>query len=221
MGQTIKLKAADGHEFSAYRADPEGSPLGGMIVLQEIFGVTDHIRDVTDEYAAAGYLAVAPALFDRTQADAIFDYTDIQPALAVMQSLSDENAVLDMAAAAEAAAEGGAVGAVGYCWGGAMAYLAACEVDITAASSYYGRAIERMLDKTPRCPVMYHFGELDQSIPMELVDKIRAARPEGSFFVYPDAGHGFNCTQRPDFHPESAELARRRSLEFFERYLQG
>ena len=102
-----------------------------------------------------------------------------------------------------------------------MVYLASCELDIGAASSYYGRAIERMLDKTPRCPVMYHFGAEDQSIPMDLVDKIKAARPEGTFFVYENAGHGFNCTERQDYDAVSAELARKRSLEFFQRYLQG
>lgn len=220
MGQTITLTADDGHQLSAYRAEPEGTPLAGVIVLQEIFGLTGHIRSVVDEYAGAGYLAIAPAMFDRTEADATFDYTNFEPALEMMRTLSDEQAVLDMGAAVQAASEAGSVGAVGYCWGGAMVYLAACELDIRAASSYYGRAIERMLDKIPRCPVMYHFGATDQSIPMELVNKIKAARPEGTFFIYENAGHGFNCTERPDYHPDSADLARKRSLEFFQRYLQ-
>ena len=219
MGDTIRLTAADGHEQEAWQAIPAGRPKAGLVVIQEIFGVTDHIRRVTDGFADDGYLAIAPALFDRIEPGLRLDYSEVERGRDTMMKLDLDKTIEDIAAAADAVRNGGKVGAVGYCWGGAMADLAACRLDIDAAVAYYGRMIVNWLDEKPRCPVMYHYGGKDPLIPPEMVEQIRAARPDGEFFVYPEAGHGFNCDERADFDPDSAALARQRTLEFFDRLL--
>lgn len=216
MGSTITLTAADGHRLGAYRAAPDGAPRAGLVVLQEVFGVTDHIRRVADGFAARGFLAIAPALFDRVQPDLRLPYDQVERGRDAMMALDLDASVADMAAAVTAAREAGKVAAIGYCWGGAMADLAACRLDIDAAVSYYGRRTVEWLDEAPRCPVLYHFGGADPLIPDEIVDQIRSARPEGLFFEYPQAGHGFNCDERPDYHAPSAELALQRTLDFLE-----
>lgn len=219
MGENVRLAAADGHQFDAWLARPAGQPAGGLVVLQEVFGLTDHIRRVTDGFAEAGYLAVAPALFDRVAPGIRLDYSEVERGRDTMLALDFEQSLLDMAAALATAAGAGSTGVVGYCWGGAMADLAACRLDTQAAVCYYGGRITSWLELTPRCPVMYHFGERDPLIPAEVVDKIRGARPAGEFYTYPAAGHGFNCDEREDFHAESAELARSRTLAFLARHL--
>jgi carboxymethylenebutenolidase len=219
MSEMTELTTSDGHKLGAYRAQPEGVPKAGVIVIQEIFGVTDHIRQVTDQYAAQGYLAIAPSLFDRTQPGAVLDYTSVEKGRELMQSLDLDDTIKDMAAAADDVRAAGKVGAVGYCWGGAIADLAACHIDINAAVAYYGRMIVQWLELKPACPVMYHFGEEDPIIPPEMVTEIRGARPAGIFYTYPGAGHGFSCNERPDYRPESADIALARTLEFFEKNL--
>lgn len=219
MGEIVQLTASDGHQLEAYRAIPPGTPRAGLVVIQEVFGLTDHICAVADDFAACGYLAVAPGLFDRVEPGIRLPYTAVEQGRDTMMELDLEQSVLDLDAAVADASSAGKVGAVGYCWGGAMADLAACKLDIAAAVAYYGRANVNWLDLQPRCPVMYHFGGQDALIPPELIEQIQAGRPDGEFFVYPDAGHGFNCNDRADYHPQSAELARTRSLEFFARCL--
>lgn len=219
MGDTIGLIANDGHALSAYRASPAGETRGGIVILQEIFGITDHIRSVVDQYAELGFLTIAPSLFDRVRPDIVLDYTDIEQAREIMMSLDRELAVADIAAAAAAARSAGKVAAIGYCWGGAMADLAACRIDIDAAVSYYGRATVEWLDEQPQCPVMYHYGAQDQLIPPELVEQISVGRPGHPSFVYEGAGHGFNCDDRPDFRPESAAVALERTLAFLDEHL--
>ncbi len=219
MGSDIQLTAADGHQLEAYRADPPGEARGGLVVIQEIFGVTDHIQRVADGYAAEGYRVIAPAMFDRIEPGIRLDYSDVEQGRDSMLQLDQDEAVLDMDAAVAALQDSGKVAVVGYCWGGAMADLAACELDIAAAVSYYGGRITSWLDLEPGCPVMYHFGAQDPLIPPEVVAQIREARPEGEFHVYSEAGHGFNCDERPDFKPESAALALERSLAFFAQHL--
>ena len=214
MGETIRLTAADGHQLDGYQAAPEGTPKAGLLILQEIFGITDHIKRVADDYASRGYLALAPAFFDRVAANITLDYADIQQGRDTMMQLAPDNTVKDMAAGIEHLGSAGAVATVGYCWGGAMAYLAACRLPLKAAVSYYGGQIARFLDEAPQCPIMYHFGADDGHIPMSVVDEIKGARPEGIFHVYEGAGHGFNCDDRPDYRADSATLARERSLEF-------
>ena len=219
MGTQIQLTASDGHAFAAYRARPDGTPKAGVVILQEIFGITNHIREVTDQYAELGYLAVAPALFDRVDQGITLDYTDIQTALEVVGQLELENVMIDVQAAAREASGAGKVAAIGYCWGGAIVDLAACRLDIDAGVSYYGRRTLEWLDETPKCPVIYHFGREDQSIPMDAVEKILAARPNGIVHIYDGAGHGFNCTDRADYSPDNAKLALDRTLEFLDQHL--
>ncbi len=221
MGEMISLTSADGHEFDAYRAIPEVAALGGVVVLQEIFGITAHIRSVVDQYASHGYLTIAPSLFDRIRPGIVLDYADIEQAREIMMTLDRDKAVLDIAAAAAEARTAGKVAAIGYCWGGAMADLAACRAGVDAAVSYYGRATVEWLDEKPQCPVMYHYGAQDPLIPHELVEQISAGRPGHESFVYANAGHGFNCDERDDFRPDSAALALDRTLSFLSKHLAG
>ena len=225
--KTITINALDGHKLGGYLARPEGTPKGGIIVLQEIFGVTSHIREVADGFAEQGYLALAPALFDRLESGIELEYTAIEAGIALMQKLKLDEVAQDLGATAaalrrELAAIPGAgnkIGAVGYCWGGSIADLAACRTDINAAVSYYGRATVGWLNEQPRCPVLYHFGALDPLIPPELVAQITAGRPGQTVHIYAGAGHGFNCNDRHEFHAASAELAQERTLAFFSRHL--
>jgi len=214
MSKMIQLTASDAHQLSAYRAEPDGAPKAGIVIVQEIFGITNHIQAVVDEYASLGYLTIAPAMFDRIRAGVTLDYSEIDEARGLMMQLHLDDATKDMAAAADAVRSAGKVAVIGYCWGGAMADLAACRINVDAAVAYYGRMIIDWPDLRPTCPVMYHFGETDPLIPAEMVEQIRASRPDGIFHTYPGAGHGFNCTERADFEPDSAALALQRTLAF-------
>jgi len=217
---TVELKAADGHELRGYRAQPGGTPKGGVVVLQEIFGVTNHIRRVTDQFAEVGYLAIAPALFDRIEPGVELEYTAVAKGREYRAAAKPDQTVLDIEAALDALRPVGKIGVVGYCWGGGMAYLAACRLTIDAAIAYYGGPISEYLDLRPRCPVMYHFGAQDSLIPMETVSAVRKIDPEGIFHIYENSGHGFNCDEREDYNPQDAKLALERSLAFLGQYLQ-
>jgi carboxymethylenebutenolidase len=218
MVRTVELTASDGHRLSAYLAEPHGKPRGGIVVIQEIFGVTRHIRAVADRYAAAGFLAVAPALFDRVERDVDVPYTDMAKGFGYVQALNNDQVMLDVRAAVDRASAAGKVGVVGYCWGGTIAYLAAARLKIAAAVAYYGGGIHNHTGEKPRAPVMFHFGEKDTHIPLSAVEQIKAAYPEGIYHLYP-ADHGFNCTDRASFEPASAKLALQRSLEFLHQYV--
>jgi carboxymethylenebutenolidase len=222
MSQTEPLMARDGHEFSAYIARPAGKARGAVVVLQEIFGVNHHIRAVTDRYAGAGWLAIAPALFDRVSRGLELGYSaaDIQTARGTMMQVDPAKTLLDVAAAAAIVRHAGKVGVVGFCWGGLLAWLSACEQPVNAAVSYYGGRIGQHLTRTPRCAMMLHFGERDDHIPLTEVERIRAAYPEGIFHVYP-VGHGFSCDERASFDAASAALAWQRTQEFLGRHLAG
>lgn len=222
MGDFTTLMARDGHEFRAWLAAPPGPPKGAVVVLQEIFGVNSHIRAVTDSFAAEGYVAVAPSLFDRVRRGIEIGYSEkeIQEGRGYVMQLKQDQTLKDIAAAIAIVKHAGRVGTVGYCWGGRQAYLAASELPIACSVAYYGGGITQMLEKKPKVPVMYHFGERDKHIPPEDVAKIKAAHPEGLFYIYP-ADHGFNCDQRGSYDAASAALARTRTLAFFSRYLAG
>ncbi|NNM61450.1 MAG: dienelactone hydrolase family protein, partial [Steroidobacteraceae bacterium] len=173
-----------------------------------------HIRAVADQYADAGYLAIAPAVFDRVERDVDVPYTDIPRGFGYMQQMSNDLVMLDLRAAVERVATAGKVGVVGYCWGGTMAYLAAARLPIAAAVSYYGGGTAQHLAEKPRCPLMFHYGEKDTHIPLSQVEAVKAANPSGIFHLY-EAEHGFNCTDRSSYEPASAKLALERSLDFF------
>jgi carboxymethylenebutenolidase len=213
MGHTISLSAADGHRVSAYVAEPEGKPRGGVVVIQEIFGVTRHIRAVADQYAGAGYLTAAPALFDRQERGVDVPYSDVQKGFGYMKAAEMDNVMLDADAAIHHVASAGKIGIVGFCWGGLVTYLAACRLKVDAAVAYYGGGINQHLAEKPRAPVMFHFGDRDSHIPAAAVGQIKAAYPQGVYHVYP-ADHGFNCTDRASYEPVSAKLAFERSVEF-------
>lgn len=219
MGEIIQLTTDDGHSLAAYRAMPSAAPKGGVVIVQEIFGITGHIRRVTDQYAEHGYLAIAPSLFDRVRPGIELDYSNIDEGRSVMTSLDLDDVVTDINAAVVAVRSAGKVAAIGYCWGGAMADLAACRLDIDAAVAYYGRMIVDWLDEQPKCPAIYHFGASDPLIPQDLIEKISSARVNHPSFVYAAAGHGFNCNERDDFAPRSAQLALDRTLEFLKQHI--
>lgn len=220
MGESIMLTASDGFVLTAYRADPPGPPRGGLVVLQEIFGVNPHIRSVADGYAAQGYCVIAPALFDRGRQGVELAYD--QPGMAegggLARSIKPADTLKDVAAAVDALQTAGRVGIVGYCWGGTLAFAAALDLPVSAAVGYYGGGIAGMLDRTPAVPTMLHFGEQDNHIPMSDVEKIKAAEPAVQVFTY-SAGHGFNCDARGSYDKPSAELALSRSLPFLREHV--
>jgi carboxymethylenebutenolidase len=222
MGESITLRAADAHELGAYVARPSGEPIAGLVVVQEIFGVNAHIRAVADSYAQDGFLAVAPALFDRVErgVDLGYEGPDMQRALTFIPKIDIDKAVLDIGAALDYAikATGKKVGVIGYCFGGTLAWLAAARLHPAAAVGYYGGRIGNYAGETPTAPVMLHFGKQDTHIPANEVDKVQQAHPDVQVFWY-DAGHAFNATPRASYNPEAAKLARERSLAFLKQHL--
>ena len=222
MGEFTTIMARDGHDFQAWLAAPPGRPQGALLVIQEIFGVNSHIRALTDRFAAEGYTAIAPSLFDRVRRGIELGYTpaDMQEGSGYVKQLDPEATRRDLAAALAVVKHSGRAGAVGYCWGGSLAYLAAGQLPLACAVVYYGRVVS-YLDQKPRCPVMYHYGTEDKSIPLPDVERIRAAYPQAPVYTYDGAGHGFNCDQRASYDPQAAALARTRTLEFFARYVAG
>lgn len=230
MGQYIDLKAADGFVFPAYVARPAGQPRGGVVVLQEIFGLNAHIRAVADGYAAAGYLAVAPATFHRIRPGVELGYApDDMSAGAALKAavealgmdVAAPSVLQDIQAAIDHAATAGKVGVVGYCWGGLLTWRSACLLrGVSAAVPYYGGGITAPAEiaRTPRCPVLAHFGEKDHWIPLDGVAAFRQAHPDVEVHVYP-ANHGFNCDHRGAYDAAAAALARERTLAFFAQHL--
>jgi carboxymethylenebutenolidase len=226
MGQFIQLKAADGQQIPAYVAEPAGQPKGGVVVLQEIFGVNSHIRSVADGYAAEGYLAVAPSTFQRVKPGVELGYepADMDAGFALktaVEALPAPGVLQDIQAAIDHAARAGKVGIVGYCWGGLLTWRAACLLKgLSAAAPYYGGGMTMPdeIARRPQVPVMVHFGDQDRWIPLDSVEAFKAAHPEVEVHLY-HAHHGFNCDQRGSYDAESARLARERTLAFFARHL--
>ena len=218
MGTKVRLNSADGFEFAAYEAMPDGTPRAGLVVIQEVFGVNGHIREVADGYAGEGYAVVAPQIFDRVEPDVELGYTEADMGRGIelaFQKIEMPNTLGDLQAAVNHASRHGPVGVVGYCFGGLLTWLSACELDgVAAAACYYGGGIAGEAGRTAKCPVIMHFGELDAFIPMTDVDKVRAAQPGVPVHVY-NADHGFNCDHRDSFDAPSAALARERTLAFF------
>jgi carboxymethylenebutenolidase len=224
----VSLTAADGFEFPAYVATPTGQPKGAVVVVQEIFGVNAHIREVADGYAAAGYLAVAPATFHRAKAGVELGYTadDMQAGMALkaaVEALPEPGVMADIQAAVDYAAKtsGGKVGIVGYCWGGLLTWRAAAQVKgLSAAVPYYGGGSTSEAERVrqPHCPVLAHFAEQDGWIPMDTVQAFIQAQPKVEVHTY-NAHHGFNCNHRDAYQEASAKLALTRTLAFLEKHL--
>ena len=226
MGTFVNLTAADGFTFPAYVAQPTGQPKGGLVVLQEIFGVNAHIRAVADGYAADGYFVVAPSTFHRVKADVELGYAeaDMQAGMALkaaVEALPAAGVMPDIQAAIDHAAQGGKVGILGYCWGGLLTWRAASALNgLSAAVPYYGGGMttEAEAARQPRVPVMAHFGEQDHWIPLDSVRAFQKAQPGVTVHIYA-ANHGFNCDHRGAWNAEAAQLARERTLAFLAQHL--
>lgn len=218
----IELTAEDGHSFKAYRADPDGAAKGGIVVVQEIFGVNAHIQEVCQRFAAQGYLAVAPALFDRVERDVDlpYDARGVEAGKDLKTKAHLDDVMKDVAAARAVAAEGGKTAIVGYCWGGLVAWVAAAELEgFAAAVGYYGGGTAAHKALQPHCPVQLHFGEEDHAIPLSEVDELRAAHPDIPIHVYAGAGHGFSCDHRGSYNAEASALAMDRVRAFLDEHL--
>jgi carboxymethylenebutenolidase len=217
-GRKTQIRSADGFALGAYEASPASEPKGAVVVIQEIFGVNSHIREVVDGYAAAGYYAIAPQIFDRVERDIELGYEQDDMGRGIdlaFNKLDRAKTLQDLQAAIESASTHGKVGVVGYCFGGLLTWLSACELEgVSAAASYYGGGVAGEVERTARCPVIMHFGELDAHIPMSDVEKVKTAQPDVTVYTY-DADHGFNCDHRASYNAAAAELARTRTLEFF------
>lgn len=226
MGQFTELKAADGQAIPAYVAQPKGQARGGIVVIQEIFGVNSHIRSVADGYAADGYLAVAPAIFHRVKPDVELGYEqdDMTAGMALKtatEALPSPGVMQDIQAAIKHASQAGKVGIVGFCYGGLLTWRSACTLTgLSAAVPYYGGGVTTPdeVARKPKCPVLAHFGDQDHWIPLESVEAFKKAHPEVEVHVY-HANHGFNCDQRGSWNAEAAKLARERTLAFFGKHV--
>lgn len=221
MGDWQTLMARDGHTFNAYLAAPAGAPRGAVVILQEIFGVNEHIRSVADRYAAEGYLAIAPALYDRIGRDLTTGYSpeDVQRARGYMLQVRTQDALLDIAAAINVVKHAGRVALIGYCWGGTLAWIGARSLPVRAAVGYYASRIGEHLDGVPAVPMLLHFGEQDAHIPLADVARAQALFPQGVFHLYP-AGHGFNCDVRSSYDAACAQQAFQRTLAFLQEQLR-
>jgi carboxymethylenebutenolidase len=223
LGQHFTLTAADQHRLGAYRADPKGAARGGVVVIQEIFGVNQHIRAVCDRLAKEGYAAVAPAIFDRTEPNFECGYTpdEIANARKFVANPDFPAMLRDSQAAIDNLGKEGPVAIMGFCLGGTVAFAAACDANgLSAAVCYYGGHIIKMVDKKPKCPTQMHFGEKDASIPMSDVETIKRKHPESEIYTYPDAGHGFNCDERGSYNEAASKLAWQRSMAFLGQHLK-
>jgi carboxymethylenebutenolidase len=220
-GTMIRVKSRDGFELGAYHAKPTGARKGGVIVIQEIFGLSDHVREMTDRFAAEGYEAIAPSMYDRGAPGWVADAKDIAQAVAKGRELAmgngQDNPVNDIGAVFDLLKTSGKVFITGYCYGGTMSWLAAARVDgLAAASCYYGGQIAQMAQLKPKCPTILHFGAKDAHIPLNgAVDKIEAAHPDIPVYIY-DAGHGFARKNSADYDAASDKLAFQRTLQLFE-----
>lgn len=219
----IELTAADGNTLSAYRADPSDTPKGAVVVLQEVFGIDPHIKKVTENFAAQGYVAIAPALFDRVKKNVELGYDEagLAAGLDLKNQVETTDAIADIQAAVNSVKDTGKVAIVGYCWGGYLAYLAANKVNgLACAIGYYGGGITELTQEKRKIPTLVHFSEEDPLIPFEDVVHFRAYRPDVSAFSYP-AGHGFNCAERGSYNEEAATKALERTLFWISQYVEG
>ncbi|WP_128927684.1 dienelactone hydrolase family protein [Bradyrhizobium guangxiense] len=220
----IELTASDGASFSAYRAEPADTPKGAVVVLQDVFGVTAEIRKVADAFAARGYVAIAPSLFDRVKPGASLDHDESGKAegTSISAKIGKEQAISDIQTSVDAVKGAGKVAVVGYCWGGDLAYTAANKVDsIACVIGYDGRETVTDYREKRKVPTLLHFGESDPELPLEAITQFRAWRPDVSAFTYPDAARGFGCDERGNFRAEAAEKALERTLFWISQYVEG
>jgi carboxymethylenebutenolidase len=223
MGQQVQLKASDGFSLGGYRADAAGKAKGALVVIQEIFGVNRHMRHVCDDFAARGYTALSPAIFDRAKpgVELGYDKAGMDEGVKLRAAIKLEDTLKDLQAATDALQSVGKVGIIGYCWGGSLAFIGAARLSgLACAVGYYGGMIAAHANEKPKVPTILHFGEQDHGIPMTDVEKVKAARPEVKVYVYP-AGHGFTCDERSSFDKASTEKALEVTLAFLKQNLDG
>ena len=222
MGQMISLTAADGHTLDAYKAEPAGTPKGGIVVIQEIFGINGQIRRTADYWAEQGYLAIAPALFDRVEKGIELGYneTDFAKGRETRGKITDEFITNDIGAAVKEASSAGKVSVIGFCFGGYATYIAACTVDgVSAAMPFYGGGIAgKVGDLKPKCPVQFHFGDKDAAIPLNDLQTIKDALQDSPLYVYDDSGHGFTCDDRDSYNPGAKERAYARAADWMSQH---
>jgi carboxymethylenebutenolidase len=225
VGEWTDITAADGHTLGAFRAEPEGAPKGGLVIAQEMYGVNSYLCGVVDDYAAKGYLTIAPRLYDRLEPGLIIEYDDEgnRRAKELYRNYDWSKALIDLEAARDAVTAVGKVGILGFCFGGSLAWLAACRSDFACAVSYYGGEIVRYLDEDgARCPIECHVGAEDRALNAEKIARFSAHYPDVPFHIYPGAVHGFDNEKRGSrHHPEATRIARARALEFLDRHLAG
>jgi carboxymethylenebutenolidase len=221
MGETIQIKstAPDGYFFDAYHAAPEAERKGGVVVVQEIFGIDEHVRRDVDRWASLGFEAVAPSLYDRRERGFVagHDEAGMSAGIGHARATPLDQALADIAACRDYLKPRGKAYIVGYCYGGSLAWLAAGKLDgFSGASSYYGSMVQANAELTPRCPTIIHLGRLDSGIPADAVKAaVQTANPEVAVHIYEDAGHGFNNEDPARHASASADLARRRTLDLF------
>lgn len=221
MGAWTELTADDGHTLAAYQARPADKPRAGLILIQEIFGLTEQMQRCADRYAEAGYHVVLPALFDRVEPGIVLGYDEFERGGKTAMSIPPLQMLMDVGAARDAVSGAGPVGIIGYCWGGTVAYMAASGQLVDCAVSYYGGGIGRLLERMqPKVPVQYHFGADDSFIPPDVIEQLRSADPSGEIYVYEGAGHGFNCDDRDSYDEAASALSEKRSLAFLLRHLK-
>ena len=222
MGDKISLKASDGHQLDAYKAEPLGTSKGGLVVIQEIFGVNSQIRSTVDHFAGLGYAAIAPALFDRVGKDIELGYNenDFAKGRETRGAITDEWITADIGAAVQAVASAGKVSVIGFCFGGYATFVAACTVEgVSAAMPFYGGGIAaRVKDMQPKCPTQFHFGDKDAAIPLDDLQKIKDALQDSPLYVYDDSGHGFTCDDRDSFNPGATERAFARAVAWMDEH---
>ena len=218
MNEIIEITAKDNHQFSAYISQPSGKPKAGIVIIQEIFGVNAHIKEVTDLYASKGYLCIAPSLFDRIEKNVTLNYDETGVTKGRnLKELCDKNALKDIEACITVVSSAGKVGVIGYCWGGSLSWRIGCEAsNLSASVCYYGGDIPKLKNLKPNCNVLTHFGEFDKGIPIKDVKIFEKKRPEVLTYTYP-ADHGFNCNHRSQFNKTCADIALDRTLKFLEK----
>ena len=220
MNEILEMTAKDNHQFSAYISQPSGKPKAGIVIIQEIFGINAHIREVADLYASKGYLCIAPSLFDRIEKNITLNYDETGVTKGRnLKELCDKYALKDIEASITLVSSAGKVGVIGYCWGGSLSWRIGCKAsNLSASVCYYGGDILKLKNLKPKCNVLTHFGEFDKGIPIKDVRIFEKKRPEVLTYIYP-ADHGFNCNHRSQFSNTCAEIALDRTLKFLEKNL--